>query len=204
MPLIGGSQTVPAGVRRIGAVNTSTSAPAADVTVAVLDTGVDLAHPDLNVVAGTNCIAPGTPPNDVQGHGTHCAGSIGAKNDAGGVIGVAPGTKIVAVKVSHGAACIETAQHCCAEMGCSGVRPSTAVQYHQGGRTAMVVAIDLRPTHSYTVTRPLDWTLSVIGGFCMSRRSFRHVQHFSHSTVCHTSGAGRRRLWQLIQCHLWH
>jgi subtilisin len=101
VPLIGGRQTVPAGVRRIGAVNTTTAAPAADVSVAVLDTGVDLTHPDLNVVPGVNCIAPGTPPNDVDSHGTHCAGSVAAKNDAGGVIGVAPGTKIVAVKVSH-------------------------------------------------------------------------------------------------------
>lgn len=96
---MGGSQTVPAGVRRIGAVSTSTAAPAADVSVAVLDSGVDLFHRDLNAVAGTNCVSPGSSPNDLGGHGTHCAGSIAAKNDAGGVIGVAPGTKIVAVKV---------------------------------------------------------------------------------------------------------
>jgi subtilisin len=97
--LLTDAQTAPTGVRRIGAVNATTAAPAADVSVAVLDTGVDLSHPDLNVVAGTNCIIPGTPPQDVDGHGTHCSGSIAAKNNAGGVIGVAPGTQIVAVKV---------------------------------------------------------------------------------------------------------
>ncbi len=68
--------------------------------MAVVDTGVQLNHPDLNVVAGVNCISSTTLPNDDNGHGTHCAGSVAAKNDAGGVIGVAPGTKIVAVKVS--------------------------------------------------------------------------------------------------------
>lgn len=104
VPLIGGSQTVPAGVRRIGAVNATTAAPAADVSVAVLDTGVDLSNADLNVVAGINCDIAGTPPQDGNGHGTHCSGSIAAKNDAAGVIGVAPGTKIVAVKVSCGCA----------------------------------------------------------------------------------------------------
>jgi subtilisin len=99
VPLVTGAQTVPAGIRRIGAANTTTAAPAADVSVAILDTGVQLDHPDLNVVAGVNCVTPGEPPSDVNGHGTHCAGSVGARNNAGGVIGVAPGTMIVAVKV---------------------------------------------------------------------------------------------------------
>jgi hypothetical protein len=52
--------------------------------------------------SGTNCIAPGQPPDDLNGHGTHCAGTIGALNVAtssGGTAGVAPGTRVVAVKV---------------------------------------------------------------------------------------------------------
>jgi hypothetical protein len=98
VPLISG-QAVPTGTKRVGAVNSSTSAAASTVSVAVVDTGVQLDHPDLNVVAGVNCINELQPPEDDDGHGTHCAGIIGAKNDAGGVIGVAPGTRIVAVKV---------------------------------------------------------------------------------------------------------
>ena len=75
--LVGG-QAVPASMRRVGAVNTSTAASRADVAVAVVDTGVWLSHPDLNVSSGINCITDGQPANDGHGHGSHCAGSIGA------------------------------------------------------------------------------------------------------------------------------
>jgi subtilisin len=88
----------PPGVRRIGAATTTTASGASDVGVAVIDTGVDLSHPDLNAVSGVNCIRGG-PANDDNGHGTHVAGSIGAKNNGTGVVGVAPGTRIYAVKV---------------------------------------------------------------------------------------------------------
>src|SRR5690606_36861108 len=49
-----------------------------DVTVAVIDTGVDLDHPDLagRLVQGVNLIEPGTPPQDDHGHGTNVAGVI--------------------------------------------------------------------------------------------------------------------------------
>lgn len=100
VPLGSGNQVPPTGVRRVGAVGTTTAAPAADVAVAVLDTGVSLKHPDLNVLAGANCITGNALPDDRNGHGSHCAGSIAASNNNQGVIGVAPGTTIVAVKVS--------------------------------------------------------------------------------------------------------
>jgi subtilisin family serine protease len=59
-----------------------------------------LRHPDLNVVDGVNCITPGAPAADGNGHGTHCAGTVGAlNNDNIGIVGVAPGTRVVAVKV---------------------------------------------------------------------------------------------------------
>lgn len=90
---------VPTGPRRIAAATGSTVEHASGVGVAVLDTGVDLTHPDLDVSNGTNCISPGTPADDDQGHGTHVAGTIAAKNNGSGVTGVAPGTKIWAVKV---------------------------------------------------------------------------------------------------------
>jgi subtilisin len=94
--------SVPAGVRRLGAGARSKVREASTARVAVLDSGVDLSHPDLNAVEGTNCVSPGTPPSDEDGHGTHVAGTIGARNDGRGVVGVAPGTKIYAVKVLDG------------------------------------------------------------------------------------------------------
>lgn len=90
---------VPPGVRRIGAATTTTVRTASTVNVAVIDTGVDLTHPDLNVVHGKNCIRSSQKANDDNGHGSHVAGTIAARNNGSGVVGVAPGTKIYAVKV---------------------------------------------------------------------------------------------------------
>jgi subtilisin len=91
-------ESVPAGVRRIGAATAATVSPAADGAVAVLDTGVGPSTRELDVQPGANCVGPG-PPDDDNGHGTHVAGTIAARNDGSGVVGVAPGTRIVAVKV---------------------------------------------------------------------------------------------------------
>jgi subtilisin family serine protease len=89
----------PTGVRRIGAAIGQTQVKVQGATTAVIDTGVDLNHTDLNVTSGTNCITPGNPAQDDNSHGTHVAGTIGARNQGSDVVGVAPGTKIFAVKV---------------------------------------------------------------------------------------------------------
>jgi subtilisin len=91
--------TAPTGVRRMEAAVGSTVRGPSRVNVAVLDTGIDLDHPDLNAVDGKDCIPPITTAEDDDGHGTHVAGSIAARNNGSGVVGVAPGTKIYAVKV---------------------------------------------------------------------------------------------------------
>ncbi|WP_436890748.1 S8 family serine peptidase [Nocardiopsis dassonvillei] len=73
-----------------------------DVAVAVLDTGVDGAHPDLNVVKSVNCTSGTCVANtatDGNGHGTHVAGSIGAIDNGEGVVGMAPGADIWNVQV---------------------------------------------------------------------------------------------------------
>lgn len=97
VPLASGD-SVPPGVRRVGAASTSAVRPASSVSVAVLDSGIDLDHPDLNAVDGKNCVGAGAAVDD-NGHGTHVAGTIGARNDGYGVTGVAPGTRLVSVKV---------------------------------------------------------------------------------------------------------
>jgi subtilisin len=96
------AQAVPTGVDRIDGEQSSTQSGngsgAVDVAVAVIDTGIDIDHPDLNVVGGKNC-STGRSYDDGNGHGTHVAGTIAAKDDANGVVGVAPGARLFAVRV---------------------------------------------------------------------------------------------------------
>ncbi len=69
-------------------------------TVWIIDTGVDLDHPDLNVDTqrSQSFISGQTSADDNNGHGTHVAGIIGALNNAIGIVGVASGVKLVALK----------------------------------------------------------------------------------------------------------
>jgi subtilisin family serine protease len=97
-PLVTG-ETLPPGIRRIGAATATSAHTSANSSVAVLDTGVDLPNSDLNAVSGTNCVSPGTTAQDNNGHGTNVAGVVAARNSGTGVTGVAPGTRIVSVKV---------------------------------------------------------------------------------------------------------
>ncbi len=74
------------------------------VTVAVIDTGVDLSHEDLraNLIAGRNFLDPAQPAQDSHGHGTMAAGVIGAvRNNGSGIAGVAPRVKIMPLKVAE-------------------------------------------------------------------------------------------------------
>jgi subtilisin family serine protease len=70
--------------------------------VAILDTGIDRNHPDLmaNIKGGVNFTTDDrTDYQDRQGHGTHCAGIIGACDNGVGVVGVAPAVDLYSVKV---------------------------------------------------------------------------------------------------------
>lgn len=81
----------------------------APVTVAVIDTGVDLTHPELQgrLVPGYNAAVPGQPPQDMDGHGTSTAGCIAAiANNGVGIAGVAPNALIMPVKVGWAASTI--------------------------------------------------------------------------------------------------
>jgi subtilisin len=96
-----GSQSMPTGILRIGGNLSSTKsgdgAGAVNVDVAVIDTGSG-PHQDLNIVGGKNCQS-GKNYNDGNGHGTHVAGTIGARDNTSGVVGVAPGARIWSVRV---------------------------------------------------------------------------------------------------------
>ncbi|SFX45313.1 Subtilase family protein [Thermoactinomyces sp. DSM 45891] len=71
------------------------------IKVGIIDTGIDFSHPDLsqNVHGGVNIIEPGKPPHDLNGHGTHVSGVIGAAVNQLGIIGVAPDVSLYAIKV---------------------------------------------------------------------------------------------------------
>jgi len=91
-------QTTPWGITRVGGAGNGTGK-----TAWIIDSGIDQDHPDLNV--DTNRSASflsgneANNPDDQNGHGTHVAGTIAAVNNSIGVIGVAAGATVVAVRV---------------------------------------------------------------------------------------------------------
>lgn len=95
------SQVLPWGIERIGANQVWNITVADPINVAVIDTGIDLKHPDLkdNILGGYNAINPAKSPNDDNGHGSHVAGIIAALNNSIGVVGVGPKINLYAVKV---------------------------------------------------------------------------------------------------------
>jgi subtilisin family serine protease len=104
------TETLPYGIKRIDAHVPGSPDGAyqngfrgAGARIAIIDTGIDLDHPDLaasvDVTGGKNCQALGTPPNDGHGHGTHVAGTAAAPLNGVGVVGVAPEAQLVPVKV---------------------------------------------------------------------------------------------------------
>ena len=91
-------QTTPWGIAK---VNGGVSGAAGRAFI--IDTGIDMDHPDLNVdqddwfSAWTS--GPNAGPEDKHGHGTHVSGTVAAIDNEEGVIGVAAGATVVAVKV---------------------------------------------------------------------------------------------------------
>lgn len=94
-------QTTPWGIPHIEADTVqSTGVTGSGVKVAILDTGIDASHEDLNVAGGASFIA-GEPNalEDGNSHGTHVAGTVAGLNNSLGVLGVAPAAELYAVKV---------------------------------------------------------------------------------------------------------
>lgn len=89
------SQVIPYGVKRVGGPFDGSQSTR---KAWILDTGIDLDHPDLNVIQNLSTSLIGGSAEDGHGHGTHIAGTIAAKNNSFGVVGVAAGASVVAVK----------------------------------------------------------------------------------------------------------
>ncbi|MBH0112522.1 S8 family serine peptidase [Novosphingobium sp. YJ-S2-02] len=90
------AQTTPWGIDRVNG-----GAAGSYATAWVIDSGIDGSHPDLNVDANRSAsfLPRDSSWDDQNGHGTHVAGTIAALDNAIGVIGVAPGAPVVAVRV---------------------------------------------------------------------------------------------------------
>ena len=95
----GTSQSKPYGISRVGG-----GVSGAGLVACVIDSGVDLDHPDLKVDRNRSrtFITYGKDArsaDDGNGHGTHVAGTIGAIDNSQGVVGVAAGATIIGIKV---------------------------------------------------------------------------------------------------------
>ena len=96
-------QTLPTGVDRadgdLSFMRSGDGTGSANVDIALLDSGIDLTHPDLNVYRATTFVDGTSTARDDNGHGTLVAGVAAAKDNSIGVVGMAPGARLWAVKV---------------------------------------------------------------------------------------------------------
>jgi aqualysin 1 len=109
------AQTIPWGIDKIAADTSSTragngSGAVSGVNAYVIDSGIDKSLSDLYVVNHLNFTGDGRN-RDCYGHGTHVAGTVGAKDNASDVVGAAPGAPLTGVKV----------------LGCSGTGSNSGV-----------------------------------------------------------------------------
>jgi subtilisin family serine protease len=105
------TETVPFGIERVHAWSFSGPTEGAyqagyrgaGARIAILDTGIDMDHPDLvaniDAASSRNCLAIGSAPEDGHGHGTHVSGTAAAPLNGEGVVGIAPEAQLVAVKM---------------------------------------------------------------------------------------------------------
>jgi subtilisin len=103
-PLTTNSQNLQTGINRVDGDLSSTISgngrgSRVNADIAILDTGIQLNHPDLNVYRQKTFVPGTSSANDDAGHGTHVAGIAAARDNNIGVVGIAPGARLWAIKV---------------------------------------------------------------------------------------------------------
>ncbi|MGH7700146.1 MAG: S8 family serine peptidase [Gemmatimonadales bacterium] len=68
------------------------------IKVGIFDSGIDIDHPDLTVVGGFDLVGDGNGLDDCQGHGTHVAGIVAARDNGNHTVGVAPSVELYAMR----------------------------------------------------------------------------------------------------------
>ena len=99
------AQMIKAAVRRVGGLESPTAKidgidERIDVDIAILDGGIQPDHPDLNVAGGHNCVGKGKSWKDRDGHGTMVGGFAAALDNDIGIVGIAPGARLWAIRVA--------------------------------------------------------------------------------------------------------
>ncbi|MFZ0514975.1 MAG: S8 family serine peptidase [Candidatus Nitrosopolaris sp.] len=97
------SQVVSTGYSRVGGplsvLGGSHPQVSVNAGIAIIDTGIDLTHPNLNVYKQVSFVPGTSTANDDNGHGTAVAGIAAAEDNSVGVVGIAPGARLWAIKV---------------------------------------------------------------------------------------------------------
>lgn len=97
------SQGVSTGYSRVGGplsvLDSSHPQVSVNAGIAIIDTGIDLTHPNLSVYRQVSFVPGTSTANDDNGHGTAVAGIAAAEDNSVGVVGIAPGARLWAIKV---------------------------------------------------------------------------------------------------------
>jgi subtilisin len=143
------------------------------VNVAVVDDGMDVDHPDLNVVGGFDCITGQAENFGENGwHGTMVAGFIGARDNAIGRVGVAPAARIYSVRMMNAQGFGSTARELC------------AVDWVTGTRT------DADPTNDIAVANASYGAVGAVDGACGTAGNQPSRGDVAHQAYCRSTAAG--------------